>query len=93
MTDENARGVTEVPGLAQQPSDFRPGTRVRLVRSPWPAREGCTGIVVAPRSDGIYPQPPRWERIVLLDDDPLLLHAPEGIWWSCCIPTKNLVIA
>lgn len=74
------------------------GTRVRVRPScVWPERVGCEGVVVAPRADGIYPQPGPRELLVLLDDDPL--DTPEGRaapfgqtdeWWSCCMSRDDV---
>lgn len=60
-----------------------PGTRIRLVVSPWPERQGMTGTVLAPPSDGTYPQPARWESLIAIDDDPL-----NGSW--CVVATRSL---
>lgn len=74
------------------------GTRVRMQGSPWPEREGCEGVVVAPRADGIYPQPAPVESLVKLDDDPLdrMAFSPGANyersygWWSCVVSDNNL---
>lgn len=69
---------------------MKPGDRVRMnEQCPWPERVGCEGVIVAPRADRVYPQPPKWEVIVLLDNDPLGgLRNDEGFAWTCCIRRK-----
>lgn len=76
----------------------RVGDRVRFTEScPWPERVGCQGIVVAPPTDGTYPQPAKWEVLVLIDegDDPLstgaerLSYRPGYPAWSCVISAKS----
>lgn len=66
---------------------IREGAKVRLTeRCPWPERVGLTGTVVAPYEDGTYPQPAKWEVLLLIDNDPLntVGHDPQ---WSCVMPT------
>lgn len=65
-----------------------PGDRVVLLDTvPWPERRGLTATVVAPPTDGSYPQPAEREVLVKVDDDPLLgVHS----WWSCALDKKHL---
>lgn len=66
---------------------MNPGQRIRFnEHSPWPERVGCEGVVVAPRADGIYPQPAKDEVLILLDDDPLSDHPA----WTCVTDRKSL---
>ena len=67
-----------------------PGTKVRL-KTPcaWPERGGRTATIVAPRRDGIYPQPASWEVLLLLDDDPFIQSNNRG-WWSCVMDAKDV---
>lgn len=72
------------------------GLRVRLSDAvPWPERRGATGMIVAPPRDGTYPQPTPWERLILLDRDPLTkAGAPRwsvGVLWSCVVEAKDLL--
>jgi hypothetical protein len=71
-----------------------PGVRIRLnERCVWPERVGCEGVVVAPPSDGTYPQPAKWEVLVLLDRDPLFdpgFH--PGRHWSCVVDRKSVEV-
>lgn len=64
---------------------FAVGQRVRF-REPciWPERGGQAGVVVRPRSDGVYPQPAPSEVIVLLDSD------KSGYGWTCVASIKSL---
>lgn len=65
------------------------GQKVLLTEScPWPDRIGSIATVVAPPSDGSYPQPAKWEVLVLIDDDPRaqISHDPR---WSCVISAKS----
>lgn len=51
---------------------MKPGTRVRLLETTaWPERRGLLATVLAPPADGTYPQPPKWEVLVAVDNDPL----------------------
>ena len=69
-----------------------PGSRVVLTEAcPWRERRGCVGVVVRPRSDGVYPQPAKSEVLVLLDRDPLDIRpyvvSQDSLGWSCVVPT------
>lgn len=67
------------------------GDRVVLGEScPWPERVGLTGVVVAPPANGTYPQPAKWEVLVLLDDDPLAHRIGRG--WSCALSAKSCTV-
>lgn len=69
---------------------FTVGSRVVLSGSPWPERVGCLATVVAPPTDGTYPQPARGEVLVLLDDDPLnATH--DG--WTCVMRVSGLTLS
>jgi hypothetical protein len=71
---------------------FQPGDRVIFCKdSPWPERVGCEGVVVAPRSDGIYSQPVKGETLVLLDADPLRVDGSVH-GWSCVTTSKSLAL-
>jgi hypothetical protein len=64
----------------------RAGQRVRFTETcPWPERVGLTATVVAPPSDGTYPQPGRSEVLVLIDGDP---YGPLDRGWTCVMPVK-----
>lgn len=68
------------------------GDRIRLnSRCVWPARVGMEGVVVDPPADGSYPQPAKWEVLILLDYDPLSsdLDAQQKRGWSCVIDAKS----
>lgn len=70
---------------------FAVGTRIKLRTSVWPERVGCEGVVVAPPTDGTYPQPGRTETLILLDVDPLgARHFATARGWSCVELAKNL---
>ena len=63
------------------------GSRVRIKDGCiWPERSGLPATVVAPPADGTYPQPAKWETLILLDDDPLTTRGE----WSCVLPAKDL---
>lgn len=83
MTAERRGGAGDV---------MRVGTRVRI-KSPcvWPERAGCEGTIVAPPSDGTYPQPAKWEVLVKFDDDPVEHGRPvlQPRWWSCVMDAKD----
>lgn len=64
------------------PSD----TRVKINwRSPWKERENAVGVIVAPDPQGAYPQPAKWECIVLLDDDPMGIKYEHSAKWTCVL--------
>ena len=67
---------------------FNVGDRIQVTETaPWPQRVGCRGTVVAPMSDGTYPQPARGESLVKLDEDPIgPLHRP----WSAVFGNDSL---
>ena len=67
----------------------RVGQRVRITESsPWPERVGCEATVVAPPADGTYPQPAKWEVLLLLDDDPLTNASNHTEHWTCVMTAK-----
>lgn len=71
---------------------MRPGDRVQVMETCiWPERAGCCGTVVAPPTNGIYPQPPKWEVLVLLDDDPFgATSTNDGCTWTCVFSRKEV---
>lgn len=67
-----------------------PGTRVRFNdKCVWPERRGQEGVIVAPPTDGMYPQPAQWEVLVLLDHDPLTIDGTPD-WWTCATSQDSL---
>lgn len=71
---------------------MKPGDRVRFnERCPWPQRVGAEGMIVAPRADGMYPQPAKNEVLVYLDSDPLQAARAYGEeWWTCAADRRSL---
>lgn len=69
------------------------GRRVRLTDTcPWPERRGLEGVVVAPPSDGTYPQPAKSEVIVKLDKDPLTPALSGHQGWTCVVDRKSVEV-
>lgn len=77
-------------------SQIKVGARVRVTGSaPWHKRVGCEGTVVAPPTDGTYPQPAKGEVLLLLDDDPLdeLRYYTGGVrLWTCVLDAKDVEV-
>lgn len=70
---------------------FAVGTRVRVREGcVWPERVGCAGVIVAPPSDGTYPQPGPSECLLLLDDDPLDGGGYSDVRWSCVMSNSSV---
>lgn len=65
------------------------GDRVEVAGGPWPERIGCRGVIV---DEGLPHYPwtglGRNEAVVLLDDDPLGGHHPDG--WTCVMDRGDL---
>ena len=70
--------------------------RIRVVGGPWPERHGAEGIIAEPTAARARQYPfvgcPKWQVIVLLDDDPIP-HNPDAPFgqsaqeraiWTCC---------
>lgn len=89
MTTASTPKSTRNPDRGLGRREMPPGTRVRLYRSPWPARAGLTATVVAPPADGTYPQPAPYEVVILIDNDPLTATRTDRTW-SCVIGRRNL---
>lgn len=71
-----------------------PGDRVRISESScvWPERRGLQATVVAPPTDGTYPQPAKGEVLLHIERDPLGNgEVPRKLRWSCVMSASSVI--